>query len=57
MRVAEACLEAGADLESFDEVGYTALRHAVYFRQMDMFRWLLAQGADVNRRDNWTQVQ
>ena len=39
-----------------DGVGYIPLRHAVCFQHVDFVRWLIEQGSDVNRRDNWTET-
>ncbi len=41
-------IEAGADVNDYDEYGFTPLIEAVIFRKVDIVRYLLAQGVGPN---------
>jgi ankyrin repeat protein len=49
-----ALLAAGADVNSKDALGVTALMHAAYadYAEVDRVKLLLDHGADVNIRDS-----
>jgi len=49
----EVCrlLDAGANPNWFDELGWTALHHAVKGGHIDLVRLLLSRGANVNAHD------
>ncbi len=44
-------LAKGADIDTADDYGRTALFFALFRKQKDMVRFLIKQGADVNARD------
>jgi ankyrin repeat protein len=47
-------LRASADVHVRDEVGYTPLRHAMYYgKSYELVEMLIKSGADPNSRDNW----
>ncbi|PVZ16461.1 MULTISPECIES: formyltransferase family protein [unclassified Pseudomonas] len=54
-RTARALLEAGADINASNAKGTTVLMyakdHALKVRDSTFFRWLVGQGADIERRD------
>jgi len=47
----ERLLNAGADINSRDELGWTPLIAAAAEGQRGMVQWLLSKGADVNAKD------
>ena len=46
-----ALAAAGADLNSLDQFGDTALHYAVFVEDIDVIRLLLSLGVDVNRKN------
>lgn len=44
-------LEAGADINTVDDLGRTAAMIAVHTNQLDIFNLLIEKGADINIRD------
>jgi hypothetical protein len=40
-------------LDTRDNIGYTPLRHAVYFSYLDLADILISAGANINAIDNW----
>jgi ankyrin repeat protein len=50
------CVQKGANLELQDEQGWTALHHAVHWRQAHAVRTLRAAGANLNARNNMNQT-
>ena len=58
--VARVLVEAGADLDSVNKIGQTALIYAVVEEQVEMVRLLIEKGADVNKGNSlhwgWTPL-
>lgn len=44
----------GYDINSFDDIGKTPLHYAVAFERVEVARYLIEQGADVNAHDEST---
>lgn len=51
---AERCLKLGAGVNDSDENGLVPLHYAAVCRHVEMVKWLLAHGADVNRQHDLT---
>jgi ankyrin repeat protein len=49
--VAQVLVESGADVEARDDVGRTAIHHAVLFRRLEFIEYLLSIGADTSATD------
>ncbi|WP_428048894.1 ankyrin repeat domain-containing protein [Candidatus Avelusimicrobium caledoniensis] len=48
LEIAQMLLDAGADVNAVDQVGWTALMWAWKPKQLEKVKWLIAHGADVN---------
>jgi len=53
LQLAQLLLNSGADIHREDNVGYTPLRHAVFYGQVEVAKLFLEKGANPNVRDNW----
>ena len=51
---AERCLKLGAGVNDSDENGLVPLHYAAVCQHVEMVKWLLAHGADVNRQNDLT---
>ena len=54
LKEAEKCLLQGADVNRPDEKGLVPLHYAAVCEHVEMVKWLLAHGADVNRQNDLT---
>ena len=52
MPVVMAAIQGGANIETRDEIGRTALMWSAFHGHSPMLEYLIDQGADVNARDN-----
>ena len=53
LKEAERCLKLGARVNDSDENGLAPLHYAAVCRHVEMVKWLLAHGADVNKKNKW----
>ncbi|CAO3688619.1 unnamed protein product [Rhizopus microsporus] len=50
-------IEGGMDVNSHDQFGYTAMHAAVSYNQIEIVKYLLDKGADVNQRQwKWHRI-
>lgn len=53
---AELCLQRGADVNEYDQLFYLAVAYGPHETKLDVVRFLLSQGIDVNRRRSGTAL-
>jgi len=54
--IVQLLLDAGADVDSKDIYGWTALMWALLYGHKDIVQWLLDAGADVNAKNTYGQT-
>ena len=54
LKEAERCFKLGARVNDSDENGLVPLHYAAVCQHVEMVKWLLAHGADVNRQNDLT---
>ena len=53
LKEAEKCLILGADVNAADDNELVPLHYAAVCQHVEMVKWLLAHGADVNKQNAW----
>jgi ankyrin repeat protein len=55
-QVVKKLVEAGADLEKRDYLGFTAFLHAVWWERMEIIKFLVEKGANIHAQDCMNQT-
>lgn len=53
LKAAECFLKSGADVNAPDDKGLVLLHYAAVCQHVEMVKWLLLHGADVNKKNKW----